>query len=165
MSAAVRAQSPEACGRRFQPGPSDVCRSRGANGCRGPQREPSLSSALTLQTEVAHKHVHTSLASEMVCELFGEIHGPMLSAGAAERHHQIFETPALVGTDTRIHKRRSVCEKLMRRLLLKEVFDDRRVLPGQVPVALFPPRIRYAAAIEHKPAAMPGLVLRMQSMK
>src|SRR5215831_15230652 len=165
MSAAVPASSPEACGRRFLPGPSDVCRSRGANACRGPQREPSLSSALALQAEVAHNHVHTGLAAEMVCELFGEVHGPMLSAGAAERHHQIFKAPALVGKDTRIHKRRDVCEEFMRRLLLKEIFDDRRVLSSQVPVTLFPPRIRYAAAIEHKAAAMPGLVLRIQSMK
>src|SRR5262249_46355708 len=154
-----------ACGRRFEPGPSDVCRSRGANECRGPQREPSLSSALALQTEVAHNHIHTRLAAEMVSELFREIHRPVLSAGAAKRHHQIFEAAALVGTDTRIHKRRNVCEELMCCLLLKEVLDDRRVLPGQVPVTLFPPRIRYVAAIEHKAAAVPGLVLWMQSMK
>src|SRR5690348_17644544 len=93
----------------------------------------------------------------MVCKLFGEIHGPMLSAGASKRDHQIFEAAALVGVHTGVHKRCNVCEELMRRRLLLKVFDNRRVLPRQASVALFPPGIRYASAIEDKAATVPGL--------
>src|SRR6266850_1752993 len=89
----------------------------------------------------------------------------MLSAGAAERNHQILEAALLIAVDARIHQRQDASEELMHAFLLIEIVDDRGVFAGESLEALFASRIREAAAIKNEPAAISRFIFRQILVK
>ena len=89
----------------------------------------------------------------------------MLSAGAAERHHQALEAATLIIAHAGIDQRHDAGEKLVHALLLIEIIDHWRVFAGESLEALFASGIRDAAAIENESASMSGLVFRQAPVK
>ena len=91
--------------------------------------------------------------------------GPMLAAGATERHHKILEVPALVFGDAGVDERKRAREKLVNALLLVEIFDDGSVASGQSFEALFTAGIGQAATVEDEAAAVAAFVLGPAAVK
>src|SRR5689334_8049682 len=98
--------------------------------------------AQLLKFDVADNDFYTASAVQMFGELFGEIDGAMLAAGAAETHHYILEAALLIILDRCINKSEYAGEILVNALLLVEVINDRRVATGEGFEALFPARVR-----------------------
>ena len=90
--------------------------------------------------------------------------GQLLSAHVQERRareaHQVLETAALIVADAGIDQRYRIGEKLRHAFLLAEVVNYRRVLAGQRLELVFPARVREAASVEHKAAAIARIVGR-----
>src|SRR5438128_388895 len=93
-------------------------------------------------------------------KLFGHKHRAVLSARTPEGHHEVFEAAAMICRYARVHERRDAGEKLVNTLFTIQVFDNGFVHSRQTLELLFSTRIRQAAAIEDKPAAVPCIVLR-----
>src|SRR5262249_4179739 len=89
----------------------------------------------------------------------------MLSARATKRHHQVFESSALVVAHASIHHRQRTCEKLMDSLLLVQVVNDRCIFAGETLEALFSPGIWKTTTIENESAAVTGWVLGKATVK
>src|SRR5262245_16119262 len=98
--------------------------------------------------------------AEMLRKLFGEVHRTMLSARAAERHHQVLEAAVLVPADACVHKSHDVSKKLVHCFVLDEVVDDRRVFSSESFKSLFAAGIRQPSRIEHEAAAVSAFILR-----
>src|SRR5690348_12924871 len=89
----------------------------------------------------------------------------MLTAGTAERDHEILEAALLVTGDRGVHQGKHARQELVHTVLLVQVFDHRRILAGQRLEAFFAAGIRQAAAIEYEASAVAALVLRQSLMK
>jgi len=76
---------------------------------------------------MADDYFEAAAGAQAFCQLFREIDGAVLAAGAAERDHQILEAALLISADAGIHERQDAGEKLMHALLLLEIFDHRGV--------------------------------------
>src|SRR5262252_2788073 len=73
-----------------------------------------------LQTQMPHDDFDSISAVEMFCHLFRQINRSMLTAGAAERHHQVFESALLIVAQAGVHQRHYICEILMYALMLNQ---------------------------------------------
>src|SRR5437763_17010829 len=91
--------------------------------------------------------LQSGFAAKMLGELLGKIHRPVLSAGAAERNHQIFETSILIRIDARAHKRDHIGEELMGTFMLCKVFNDWGLLSREVFDSFFELRLIGASLI------------------
>src|SRR5947209_12523739 len=136
-----------------------------ASANRGRRPKSSLSFAQILQLKMPHHHLHPIPIAQMFCQLLGQIYRAMLSAGAAERHHQALEAATLIIAHAGIDQRHDAGEKLVHALLLIEIIDHWRVFAGESLEALFASGIRDAAAIENESASMSGLVFRQAPVK
>ena len=119
----------------------------------------------SFQLAMLHDHFDAGASPQALRDLLREIDGAMLAAGASERNHQMLEAALLVGADAAIHERHHTGEKLMHALLLLEIFDDRRVFAGERFEAIFSARIRKAASIEDKSAAIAAVVFGQAAME
>src|SRR5271163_1079107 len=114
---------------------------------------------------MTHHHFHFVLFAQVLRQLFRQVDGAVLTAGAAERHHQVLEASPLIPAHAFIYQRHGATEKLMHALLLVEVVDYRRVFAGQGFEAFFSSGIREAAAIEDEATTVSRIVLRQASVK
>src|SRR5438105_12661362 len=106
-----------------------------------------------------HDDLDAVSAAQMFRHLLRKIHGAMLAAGAAERHHHVLESAATVTAHAAIHQRHHVFEKLLHALLLLKIVDHGRVFPSEILEALLASRVRQASAIENESAAVSGFIL------
>src|SRR5580704_12359123 len=60
----------------------------------------ALSSIQLLLLAMMQHNFDSIMVSQMLCQLFRQIHRTVLSARASERHHQVLKAAALVGVDT-----------------------------------------------------------------
>src|SRR5687767_12004627 len=109
-------------------------------------------------------HVDPAFASQVPGHLLSHEYRTMLPACAAEGHHEVLETSALIRTDARIHQRHCVGEKLMDALFLVQVLDNGRVLASETLEPHFTARIRKASTVEDEPATVPRLIQRHTAM-
>ena len=98
-------------------------------------------------------------------QLFGEIHGAMLSAGAAKRYLKMISTILPVLVDRLANENLDRTEKLpyLFRQPLEEI-GDWLVTPCIKPQRLIPERIGHRPAIEHKTAAVAGWIFRQSAL-
>src|SRR5580704_3107803 len=109
---------------------------------------------------MVHNNFHTTPAAQTLCELLREIYRAVLTAGAAEGHHQVLESASLVITHAGIHQRHGTVEELMHAFLLAEIVGYWRVLASEGLEAFFPPGIRKVTGIEDEAATIPSLVFQ-----
>ena len=117
------------------------------------------------QFEMAEDYFEAVAVAQAPGKLLREEDGTMLTAGAAEGNHQIFEAALLIIADARIHECQNAGEKLVNAFLLIEVVDDGSILAGESFEALFAAGIGEAAAVEDETAAVAGFILRKALMK
>jgi hypothetical protein len=114
--------------------------------------------ALLLEFEVAEDNFEAGAGSEALGELFGEVDGAVLAAGASEGDHEILEMAGLVGGDASVDEGEDAGEKLVNGFLLLEIFNDRGVFAGEEFELFFAAGVGEAAAIEDEAAAVSGFV-------
>src|SRR5713101_3022233 len=124
-----------------------------------------FSFAELLQLKMAHDDVHPFPAAQAFGQLLRKIDRAMLTAGAAEGHHQVLEAALLIIVHAGIHQRDDAREKLVNAFLLVQIVDDRSVFARQGLEAIFAPGIRKAADIENESPAVPGIILRQAPVK
>jgi hypothetical protein len=118
-----------------------------------------------LEFQVAEGDFDAGAATEAFGQLFGEVDGAVLAAGAAEGDHKIFEAAGAIGGNAGVDEREDAGEKLVNGFLLIEVVDYGRVFAGERFEAIFAAGIGEAAAVENKAAAVAGFVFRQALME
>src|SRR5271168_3492874 len=111
--------------------------SMAADGYPAPPQGSSPSFAHLFEFEMPNRYFDAVAGAQVFCQLLGQEHRSVLSAGAAEGHHQVLESASLVAAHASIHKRKHIGKILVHALLLVEIADDRLVLAGQRPELLF----------------------------
>src|SRR5215470_17533640 len=104
-----------------------------------------------------HHHLH-AIPTKMVCELLGQIHRAVLSAGAAEGNHQAFESAPLIVGHCGIHQRSHIGEKTMNTSLPLQILNDGSILSGELFETLFTSGIRQSSGVKDKSATVSGIV-------
>src|ERR1700727_372178 len=89
----------------------------------------------------------------------------MLAAGASERNHQVLEPALLIAGHASVDERHHAGQELVHAFLLIEVFDHRRVASGESLETIFAARVRKAATVENKAAAVSSFIFRQAAVK
>ena len=84
----------------------------------------------------------------------------MLTACAAERNHQVLESPALIGLDMRIHDTIYMVKETEHFTIILKEFYDRLIAACQFFIRLISSRIMDRSAIEDITAAVSGRISR-----
>src|SRR5579863_4004930 len=114
---------------------------------------------------MTENNIDSVAPAEAFRDLFREIDGAMLAAGAAERDHQVLEAALLIVAYAGIHQRHDAGQKLMHALFLIQIVDDRRVAAGEGFEVLLAAGIGEATAIENESAAMSALIFWQAAME
>src|SRR5256885_11121726 len=101
----------------------------------------------------------------MFRKLLRQIDRAMLSASAAERHHQALESTSLIVAQAGVHERSDVSEILVHAFLMNQVIHHGGIFPCEIFESFFTPRIWETSHIENESAAMSALVLRQALVK
>src|SRR5215510_5036139 len=137
--------------------PWDERPSAAASACPGPRPESWISRVRLFERKVLDNYIY-SVPGEVRCQLLGQVHGAVLSAGATEGNHQALKSAALIVAHAGIHHGNHAGEKLVHGFLPLQIFDYRRVFSGQFLETFFAAGVRQAASIKDESAAVAGIV-------